>query len=240
VVELENGAKVELRGVATRPSAGQAWWNADGTPAAAPYAGSDASHGTIGDDPARQREVVFRVTGPNIDDLGVRIEMPDQRGWTTGCIDGLEDGRMIAFNAQGKQAADLRITLAAGPWETILTQQPTGFRSDVHVVFSPAVEEDGACLVTTSDDLMDHQVRVVAIGVDGQTHETNSHFQGITKGFRQMTVKFNLPKEENDRFEFQARPFDQFVVFKNVSLEAGKDHGFKHESGKLEVKPVEK
>jgi hypothetical protein len=79
VVELENDAKVELLGVSKRPSAGQAWWNADGTPAAAPYAGSDASHGTIGDDPAKQREVVFRVAGPNIDDLGVRIEMPDQR-----------------------------------------------------------------------------------------------------------------------------------------------------------------
>jgi hypothetical protein len=58
---------------------------------------------------------------------------------------------------------------------------------------------------------------------------------GFTKSFRQMTVRFPLPRDEIDRFEFQARPFDQFVVFKNVSLTAGENAGFKAESGKLEA-----
>jgi hypothetical protein len=55
-----------------------------------------------------------------------------------------------------------------------------------------------------------------------------------------MTTRFNLPKDEIDRFEFQARPFDQFVVFKNVSLVSGKNAGFTSQSGKLEPKPADK
>jgi RNA polymerase sigma factor (sigma-70 family) len=236
VVQLANDVRVELLGVSKRPSADAAWWHADGTPADAPYRGSNGSDGTIGDNPDDARELVLRVTGPNIDDLGVKIELADRPGWTTGALDGVEGGRLIAFGAKGKPAADVRITLASGPWETLLTQQPTGFRSDMHVVFGPAIEEDGTCTVTTSDDLMDHQARVVAIGVDGQLHESAAHMVGITKGFRQMTTRFDLTKDEIERFEFQARQFDQFVLFKNVSLAPGKDSGFKQESGKVEVK----
>jgi hypothetical protein len=130
--------------------------------------------------------------------------------------------------------------MATGRFETLLTQQPTGLRSDRHIVFGPAVDEEGGCVVTTSDDLMDHQARVVAVGMDGQTHESATHFLGITKGFRQMTTRFNLPKDEIDRFEFQARPFDQFVEFKNVSLVSGKNAGFTSQSGKVEPRPAEK
>jgi hypothetical protein len=216
IAELANDTKVELLGVCKGPSAGQEWWNADGSPAAAPYNGSDGSNGTIGADPAAQREVVFRVTGPNIDDMGVRIELPERGGWTTGMLGGLQDCRIISFSSLGKETADLRITLASGTWETILAQQATGFRSDHHIVFSPAVDDEGACLVTTSDDMMDHQARVIAIGLDGKTHQTNAHYMGITKGFRQMTTKFDMPKAEIDRFEFQARPFDQYVLYKKV------------------------
>ena len=240
VVELTNDVKVELLGVTKRPSNDTSWWNADGSPAAAPYHAADDAQGQTGGNPADERDVVFRVTGPGIDDLGVRIELPDERGWSSGRIDALEGVRRISFNSLGKPAADVRITMATGAWETMLTQQPTGFRSDLHIVFSPAVDEDGGCIVTTSDDLMDHQARVVAIGVDGQTHERATHFLGITKGFRQMTTRFNLPKDEIDRFEFQARPFDEFVLFKNVSLTSGKDSGFASQSGRVEVKPTDK
>ena len=240
VVELANDVTVELLGISTRPSSDKSWWNADGTPAAAPYHGSDDAAGQTGGDPADERDVVFRVTGPDIDDLGVRIELPDQRGWSSGRIDALEGGRRISFNALGKPTADLRITLATGPYQTLLTHQPTGLRSDRHIVFGPAVDEDGGCVVTTSDDLMDHQARVVAVGVDGQTHESSTHFLGITKGFRQMTTRLPLPTDEIDRFEFQARPFDQFVEFKNVSLLSGKNAGFTSQSGKVEPKVTDK
>jgi RNA polymerase sigma factor (sigma-70 family) len=240
VAELANETKVELLGVCKRPSAGEAWWNADGSPAAAPYTGSDGSNNNITIDPPAQREVVFRITGAGIDDMGIRIELPDQRGWTTGQIDGAQDCRVISFNSMGKDTADLRITLATGPWETMLSQQATGFRSDKHIVFGPAIEEENGCVVTTSDDLMDHEARVVAVGADGKIHQTNSHYSGITKGFRQMTTRFDMPKAEIDHFEFQARPFDQFVMYRNVSLEPGKNGGFKKESGTVEPKPAEK
>ena len=236
VVELANETKVELLGVSKRPSAGQAWWNADGTPAAAPYAGSDGSNGQFGNDPADAREVVLRVTGPNIDSLGVKLELANRPGWTSGGLEGLDGGRLISFDANKQESADVRVTLATGPWETMLTQQATGFRSDLHIVFGQAVDEEGGCVVTTSDDLIDHQARVVAVGNDGQTYESAAHMMGITKSFRQITTRFPLAKDEIDRFEFQARPFDQFVEFKNVSLVAGKSAGFKSEGGKVEAK----
>ena len=144
----------------------------------------------------------------------------------------------IGLNAKpDQQTTSLRLEIAAGEWETIIKQSGAGVQAGSRVVFGEAVDQEDGCVISVSDDLIDQQARVIAVGQDGSQHEAIGLTMGMTMTFRQLTVRFALPVAQVDRFEFQSRPFDQWVQFDNVSLSPGKNAGFHFDSGRLDPPP---
>ncbi len=232
VAELDHGAKVEFRGMARYPSVNEPWWLPDGSATERVYFGSEPDPNQS----SGNREIILRITGPTIDNMGVKIALDEAGGWTTGVIRDLPDCRLLIIDAGDRESTDIRITLATGEWETIVAQNAAGVQAGSQVVFGEAVDQNGGSVISVSDDLIDQQARVIAIGQDGSQREPIGLTMGMTMTFRQLTVRFDMPVAEIDRFEFQARPFDQWVQFNNVSLVPGKSAGFQLDSGRVDPK----
>jgi hypothetical protein len=89
-------------------------------------------------------------------------------------------------------------------------------------VYSPAIEANGKVTITIAHDLLDRDLRIVAIGADGNII-ANGGAQGGGAGMvRQNTGIFkNVSLKDIRGFQLQARPFHRYEI-QNVSLHRDK------------------
>jgi hypothetical protein len=219
-VMLPGGLVAEVIGVGHNPSQGQPWWAPDGTPISAPYEKIDAT-ASAGDEEV-SREVALRwVHKPQ--DVTVRLA-PNTSSWYGGCR---------AFDSEGKELPGVKVTaatfsktqktcnltfkIAAGPWQTLTENPGRGYvtygENNHGYAFSQAVETGGGTQITVSHDVLDRDVRIVAIDHEGREIATDDRGGGDVKGFSQLTMIFHkLPLKEIKGFRLQVRDWQKVEV----------------------------
>ena len=227
-VMLPAGLIAEVIGVGHNPSKGQHWWAPNGMRIAAPYEKIDAT-APAGDEEV-SREIALRwIHKPP--DVTVHLS-PNTNSWYGGCR---------AFDASGKdlpgvnvvagtflktqKTCNLNFKIAAGPWETF--KEDSGRRYVTYgeknhgYAFSRAIETNGATQITISHDILDRDVRIVAVDHEGHEITTENRGGGGVKGFSQQTMIFyKLPLKDIKAFRVQARNWQKVEVI-GIALNPG-------------------
>ena len=225
---LPGGLIAEVIGVGHNPSNGQPWWAPDGTPIAAPYEKIDAT--TPGGEKEVRREVALRwIHKPQ--DVTVHSSS-NASSYSAGCR---------AFDANGKEllgvkvmagtflkeqkTCNLNFKIAAGPWETLTENSGrewvTYGEKDHGYAVSPAIEINGATRLTIAHDVIDRDVRIVAVDHEGREITTEDRGGGDVRGFSQLTVIFyKRPLKDIKAFRLQARNW-QKVEVTGIALNPG-------------------
>lgn len=229
IVSLRQG-NLELVAISRHPSAGQPWWQPNGT--LYPLQPFDTSgRFTLHDPSMIHRELVFRVP----DDATLELRRSTPSGGAGGSGTPTLDGRALhgfrcvpAAFPESARTANLYLAVAMGPWETVDQHEGTGSYSssgrrlgstDWTVSFTAAVERaDGSTVVSVAHTKVDQQTRVVAIDQQGQEHTASRSQSSAIGNVTQYTATFQeLPLEQITEFRLQARPY-HFVEFRNVAL----------------------
>ena len=212
------------------PSKDKTWWGPDGT-VGEQYAFVTRTGQVSGRD-SQTREFVLRLRGEAAKDAGLTYHVESSgasgSGGSVKAVQGAADGRLEPMSAtlsKSVKTATIKVGVATGRWTTAAEGGQPGGLSAVDeptgpTVFGPTLESDGGVAVTISHRPIAGQVRVVAIGKDGQEHVGRT--TGGTAGqISQTTSQFaNLHEPQIKRFRLQARPY-QWVTFREVSIEPG-------------------
>jgi hypothetical protein len=219
-VMLPAGLVAEVIGVGHYPSKGQPWWAPDGTPMAAPYERIDAPAPGRHDEVCREVALRWIHEPP---DSTVRLT-PNTNYWYGGVRAFDANGTelpgikvMTGMFLKTQKACNLTFTISAGPWETLKEDSGRGYvtygEKNHGYAFSQAVEIDGATQITISHDVVDRDVRVVAVDREGREITTKNRGGGDVKKFSQLTVIFyKLPLKDIKAFRLQARNWQKAEV----------------------------
>ncbi|MBX3411161.1 MAG: hypothetical protein KF708_00475 [Pirellulales bacterium] len=232
-VELPGGAIVELVGIGFHPSQGKEWWGADGTPVAAPY---HDFKGRVREDSITREIAVRRVKQPTGD--GTFFWQPNGPGSTAGGTPLDAAGKAIhdldavarAFPPDSKTFSIL-FHVATAPWNTVETTDgrapmSTAFldaklNRTVSLAFTPASERQGQLMLSVAHDLLEQDIRLVAVTNDGrELSSVRTSNVGVNR-FCQTTGYFrDLELDDVKEFKLQYRPFQLFEL-RNLPLEPG-------------------
>jgi Zn-dependent protease with chaperone function len=227
-VALASGGAVELLGVGYHPSEDADWWRPDGSlldrPPCPPQEGRSYAEGYD------MREIVVGLDGPRAEGASVRWRVED--GAALGGSHTSPNGRppfKLRVSAIGvpplAKAVTVRVGVAAGPWTRLASSDGSGTKSvgteRGGLAFSPATEDMDGVHITVTDDMLDADHRIVAVGADGVVHTPWSSNASGPGGFRQTTVLFqDLFLHEVEEFRFEVRDYE-WVEFRNVSVRPG-------------------
>jgi len=216
---LPNGVTVELVGVSGHPD--KKSWRPDG---------SELKHQMY---VKRERDYkdgkygfIVKVDGP--EDLSFSWnKIKGSGGWWGSCtvlddrgdtVEGFE--ATVIKECDGRETTDIRIGIAAGPWETIAAHSGRGMCMTKGIAFASPYESGDAVRIVVTDSLGNEVVqRVVAIDENGNIHPCKGTSGSVSnQNLRQTTANFpGLKLYDIKEFQFQTRPYD-WVEFKNISL----------------------
>jgi hypothetical protein len=237
-VVLANGVSFELLGIAENPSRGKAWWKADGSPLSSPpYSRFDARM----DAPNQLVREVAVLINPAL----IQASLPADVRWNLvgngsrssadphPAVKGLEASAFIV--ADDPAGCTVRATVAAGEWATQYTIDGFGNHSESHAgpfglgkksfLCGPAITDHGKTRITAvssglgGDDL---DVRMVAIDDTGRTYPAQT--TGFISDSAVIIGEFlsDLPPASIKQWEFQTRPFDQWIEIRHVAVHPGR------------------
>ena len=124
------------------------------------------------------------------------------------------------------QTVNVQVGVADEPWATTYSTEGIGPSSSTDmdggsVVWSGVAGKDGGAVVSVTLARTDAEMRVLAIGIDGQEHQTSSTTTGLAGSANQITAAFRDMRPTDIRsFKIQRRHY-QWVEFRNVSLQLG-------------------
>ena len=236
---LSNGVTVELAGVCEHPSAGKQWWRPDGTLMDThqfrDYDYDDAL--TVKED-EYARLLALKFDDDVVHDIQISSSLEDSRGrrFAPDYSDRKRRIRrpiqvILAAFRETTESTNLRLGIAAEPWKTV--SAGTHGRSVAYardsiaqraIIYSEAIEKNGRICITATH-LVDagYDCRIYARGKGGEVYEPLKYSNG--GGGTEMHLcksEFDIPLEKIGWFHLQARPF-QWVTFKNISLQPGKE-----------------
>jgi beta-lactamase regulating signal transducer with metallopeptidase domain len=224
---LRSGVTVELVGVCEHPSEGKQWWRPDGGLLGKSLYKTTGSR-LPDHENYRYYEFAACLRGPS----GARIkwDVPGRKqgSYTGSPIDYNEErvADLLVYTVnqpEEKEAALVRIGIAASEWETVVThslkKEGTYDTDDGAVSFGVPYEKDNVIYLPvthTRDTFRKRAIRVFAID-----HKGND-YTGSVSGYggnvlSSQTYEFRLPLENIKEFQFRTRPYE-WVDFKNVSL----------------------
>jgi RNA polymerase sigma factor (sigma-70 family) len=221
---LASGITVDLVGVSPSPPAPGSWRLPDGSPLIeVPY---DRQPGRVQPGPDQQaREFAIRLRGLPAGPATVRwdirpagataVGMPEKNGRPVSDV----MAAAVAMPA-GRAVCTVRFGLAAGPWTTEASGQGGLAQGGekVSVVFGTARPFNGGAAITVSTNLIEPDLRLVAVDADGNEQmPTGSHSGGAGNVLSQIDAEFSLPPERVKEFRLQSRPFE-WAEFANVWL----------------------
>jgi hypothetical protein len=132
---------------------------------------------------------------------------------------------MAGTFSKKQQTCSLHFKIAAGPWQTLKEDSGRGYvtygGNEHGYAFSQAIETGGATQITISHDILDRDVRIVAVDHQGREIATRYRGGGGLKRFSQQTMIFyGLPLADIKAFRVQARDW-QKVEVTGIALNPG-------------------
>lgn len=232
-VNFEQGVRAEIVGLSEHPSQGKTWWAPDGALIDAPYQQLRAN--ASADSQAHKREIAVRWHVPDDAQVQTQWNVKHCWVWASGNASGTEspDIKAGAFAvAEDSKTVTVTLAVAAGEWETVATTNGKFYGSEgkwangkrAHdFAYMPAIEANGELLLTISHDVLNQDMRIIAVDADGNMIANGSAHGGGSGGFVQTTGIFrNVRRSDIHAFWLQARPYHRVEV-RNVALHAGQD-----------------
>ncbi|MGD9721846.1 MAG: hypothetical protein AB7O59_11000 [Pirellulales bacterium] len=231
MIPLPGGVHAELIGFADHTAKEKSWWAPDGTPIAAPFARLRA-HAVPGE-AGIAREVAVQWHLPPGKDITADWDLEHLYGYAGGQgedaagkpVKGIEAAAVAMPNTF--PTITMTFQVAIDPWTTMAKTDGRHYASQGvghhGYAFTRAVQEGDSLYITISHDVLDQDIRIIAIGTNGKTITTPDRGGGGAARFYQNTAVFrNLKREDVDHFELQARKF-QRVEVRNIALNPGQD-----------------
>ncbi|HEY7115266.1 MAG TPA: sigma-70 family RNA polymerase sigma factor [Tepidisphaeraceae bacterium] len=232
---LADGVSVEVVGISDYPSAGKAWWRADGSALpAAPYV---KMSGMLGDRNQSGREIAVRIndrTAGGPEPASVTWSISPGGSYAGGAaydragraVAGLE-ARAYAL-PRAASGVRLRVDVAMGPWRTKYAAGADGSVASIAgevFNFGTAFEAKGGAEFTFTRaggrGGLD-ATRVVVIDKAGKSHTAQTmraaSSGAVTSGQYHADV---LPRDIKE-LRFQTRPYDQWIEIRNVCVDPAK------------------
>ncbi len=136
----------------------------------------------------------------------------------------------LRFNRDQK-IADMRLGVATGTW-TVLQEWPAPgkygrpdglfYRSPEELVFRCPEQDRQNVVAEVVHGLIEEATRLVIFDQDNQPHIATSDAAGWGGGLTRYIYTFeNLEVDNIRRIEFQKRPYDYWITFRNISLRPG-------------------
>ncbi|HEY2838852.1 MAG TPA: hypothetical protein VGJ26_06875 [Pirellulales bacterium] len=225
-VELPGGDVYEFIGVAEHPSRGGPWWGADGALIAAPY---DKHPSTVSETPPKLlREFAVRLVKKADDGDGAFWNvLPNGSSGSGEPLDAkgkkIKDIQSLAQALPlGAKTCTIRFETAAGPWQTLAETDGQSAWSmgnqKYSFGFAPAAERDGKLAISIAHNVLEQDMRIVAIDLEGKEITTGDTTSVGGRGFMQTTSAFaGLAAKNVKEFRLQSRTY-QAVEIQNISL----------------------
>jgi hypothetical protein len=226
---LPSGITIELLGVSENPSEDKPWWRPDGSPLAErPYksvnihASSNKPHiarefaVSIRNLPSEPVNIQFDI-GSNLDVLNNFFpELFSKR---------IDDGvHAIAKSLPDQPTVTVRIGVSDS-WQTIgesIKRSSNGVLNN-NIQFSEPLKKGDGISITISHNILDQEMRVVAVSLDGKEHQASSLSKiGFNNNYKINSLFSNLNLKDIRCFRLLTREL-KWVEFRNVSLHLGKE-----------------
>ena len=217
-VEMAGGATIEVVAISTSPSGPDTWWRPDGTPLDEAPADPVNVHVNAQEHP-EERAILIRATRlPE----GATLDWSPSGAGGYGTRNVLKDGRpvsdmrmKVAMFRPDEATSDLRVELAAGPWETEASDSGQGAsigRGEHTICFARARPDPLGTTLAVAVSIADRDVRVVAIDRDGNVQAPARSSGGGAGRLWMFDLEFRRPPDQIERFEVQSRPFEDAVI----------------------------
>jgi hypothetical protein len=234
---LKSGLRIEVLALTED---GDAWWSPDGRPLDGPPTKTAGERGKEQKMTAPHGErivkVAWKVTAP----AGASASVAASIRGTSAASGSRQDkdtweGVTTARVPDAQDAAPVRIAVAAGPWKTLFTSDGRSVGADNGCTFSPVMERNGhaAVVVAIPADTLPADRKLEATDKNGKTQATNGSTTATSTPpagkpntpVHQMILYefFNLPADAVSTLTFSARPYDQWLELRNVSLKPTPD-----------------
>jgi hypothetical protein len=231
VLNLANGATLEVVGVSTHPSGPATWWDHRGVPMAEAPCDPSGNRMTSNLDTVF-RAILVRVKGvPEGADASYAIT-PRSGGSSKGpatrggrVVSGLT--LMVAGFPKSAETCSVTFEVADGPWKAVSVTRGFGASAQSSsigpsFVFGEAVAtKDGGTAITVTHDIHDQAVRIAAVDLDNKEHASiGGGGAGVGK-FAQLGAVFDLPPDAFREYRLQTRPYKR-AELKGIALNPAK------------------
>lgn len=239
LAQLPEGTTVELVGLRsygagdpqrTRDKSGP-WWGPDGTQLTTPpderfdsCSWSDSYLFVItieGKD-----DCICKAVGPWDSDLTVQPTRERDKG--QGFVD--KNLRRFTLRFGDQKSADIRLGLATSDWRVVICWQLSErstpynhfFVSSEQVIMRCPEQKGTDIISEVTQTITDQATRLVVFDREGNQYESYGDEGGKSGSLVRYIHYFrNLSKDAIDHLEFQAKPYEYWITFRNVSLQMG-------------------
>jgi beta-lactamase regulating signal transducer with metallopeptidase domain len=227
--QVEGDISLEIVGISESPSTPTSWWQPDGSPLAqAPYTKS-FDKAIPQADVTFAREFAIRILRPDSATIDIQFNPPSNVIASSFPPAGQPDkkpGVVAATFPIATKKVNVRFKIATGPWNSSFASGAEGSCTvgelrdgkQLAAAFAPTIEKDGALIATVAHNIMDQDVRLIAVGLDDRVH-TTGRVQGIgTSPISQINATFaNLAIKDVNLLRLQTRPY-RWEEIKGVHL----------------------
>jgi hypothetical protein len=169
-------------------------------------------------------DVSCRAVGPWDNDLMVEPIKEKGQGFEN------RDIRRFALRFGDQKSSDIRLCVATGQWRTLehwsvdesSTPYDHFFVSSEQVIMRCPEQKDSDVVAEVTQVITESATRLVAFDQDGNLYQSAVTQGGESAGLVRFIHRFKgLDRNSIDHLEFQVRPYDYWVTFRNVSLDNG-------------------
>lgn len=228
-VELNDGVRAEILGLCEHPSKDKAWWAADGRPIAAPY---QEFRSSVNSPRSTLREIAMMIHVPPGADVTAHWGPVGNSAYAGGMPKDAQGKPLRAIDAAAValpanlDTAVIKLAVAAGPWTTIAETDGKNYSAESNrqhsYVYTTAIEADGKVTISIAHNVLNRDLRIVAIGADGNIIANGgAHGGGVNKVVQTTGVFQNVALKDIRAFQLQARPYHKYEI-QNVSLHRDK------------------
>ena len=239
IAKLPDGTTVELVGMRclshTLPEGfegdrGQ-WWRPDGTALLQPPDGATTQTGWN-----NVYVLAVRIGGRSDGSLvGVGPWGRDRDSdnvWLKGPSFSEEGDRrafVLRFSPD-QRTADVRVGVATGPWTLVQdwpapgdgTPDSLSYISEEEVILRCPVQSGSQVVAEVTHGFAEEATRLVIVDQDSQPHTPTNHLRGHGGGLVQYEHHFgDLQLDAIKRIQFQKRPYNCWITFRDISLRPG-------------------
>ena len=171
-------------------------------------------------------DCICKAVGPWDSDLTVQPTRERDKG--QGFVD--KNLRRFTLRFGDQKSADIRLGLATSDWRVVerwqLSERSTPYNHffvSSEQVIMRCPEQKGTDIISeVTQTITDQATRLVVFDREGNQYESYGDEGGKSGSLVRYIHYFrNLSKDAIDHIEFQAKPYEYWITFRNVSLQMG-------------------